>query len=83
MAQPAGRSSSRLEFVERGYDYQDSELAQARSKLREKAFAGEPKAQAEFAKIKDRQKALAARRETALAVLRREPEPIEAMRSCS
>ena len=32
----------RLEFVERGYDYQDSELAQARSKLREKAQAGDP-----------------------------------------
>ena len=53
----------RLEFVERGYDYQDSELAQARSKLREKAQAGDPRAKAEFTKIKERQKALAARRE--------------------
>ena len=69
---------ARLEFVERGYDYQDSELAQARSKLREKAQAGDPRAKAEFTKIKDRQKALAARRENALAVLRREPELIEA-----
>ena len=68
----------RLEFVERGYDYQDSELAQARSKLREKAQAGDPRAKAEFTRIKDRQKALAARRENALAVLRREPELIEA-----
>ena len=67
----------RLEFVERGYDYQDSELAQARSKLREKAQAGDPRAKAELARIKDRQKALAARRENALAVLRREPELIE------
>jgi Domain of unknown function (DUF3883) len=69
---------ARLEFVTRGFDYQESELAQARSKLREKAFAGDPKAQAEFAKTKERQKALAARRETALAILRREPELIEA-----
>jgi superfamily II DNA or RNA helicase len=69
---------ARLEFVQRGYDYQDSELAQARSKLREKAQAGDPRAKAEFTKIKDRQKALAARRENALAVLRREPELIEA-----
>ena len=69
---------ARLEFVQRGYDYQDSELAQARSKLREKAQAGDPRAKAEFTKIKDRQKALAARRESALAVLRREPELIEA-----
>ncbi len=68
----------RLEFVERGYDYQDAELAQARSKLREKAQAGDPRAKAEFERIKDRQKALAARRENALAVLRREPELIEA-----
>ena len=37
-----------------------------------------PRAKAEFTKIKDRQKALAARRENALAVLRREPELIEA-----
>ena len=69
---------ARLEFVERGFDYQDSELAQARAKLREKAQAGDPRAKAEFTKIKDRQKALAARRENALAVLRREPELIEA-----
>ncbi len=68
----------RLEFVGRGYDYQDSELAQARSKLREKAQAGDPRAKAEFTRIKDRQKALATRRENALAVLRREPELIEA-----
>jgi hypothetical protein len=68
----------RLEFVERGYDYQDSELAQARSKLRKKAQAGDPKAKGDLTKIKDRQRALAARRDDALAVLRREPEPIEA-----
>ena len=70
--------TGRLEFVERGYDYQDSELAQARSKLREKAQAGDPRTKGEFTKIKDRQKALAARRDNALAVQRLEPELIEA-----
>ena len=69
---------ARLDFVQRGYDYQDSELAQARAKLRDKAQAGDPRAKAELTKIKDRQKALAARRENALAVLRREPELIAA-----
>jgi superfamily II DNA or RNA helicase len=68
----------RLEFVSRGYEYQDAELAQARGKLREKAQAGEPRAKGELTRIKDRQKALAARRDDALAVLRREPELIGA-----
>jgi hypothetical protein len=68
----------RLEFVSRGYEYQDAELAQSRGKLREKAQAGDPKAKGELNRIKDRQKALAARRDDALTVLRREPELIEA-----
>jgi hypothetical protein len=45
---------ARLDFVQRGYDYQYSELAQARAKLREKAQAVDPRAKAEFTKIKDR-----------------------------
>ncbi len=70
--------ASRLDFVSRGFEYQDAELAQARGKLREKAQAGDPRAKGELTRIKDRQKALAARREAALAALRREPELIEA-----
>jgi superfamily II DNA or RNA helicase len=70
--------ASRLDFVSRGFEYQDAELAQARGKLREKAQAGDPRAKGELTKIKERQKALAARREAALAALRREPELIEA-----
>ena len=69
---------SRLDFVSRGFEYQDSELAQARGKLREKALAGDPSAKGELTRIKDRQKALAARRDHALAVLKREPELIGA-----
>jgi Helicase conserved C-terminal domain/Domain of unknown function (DUF3883) len=69
---------SRLHFVARGFEYQDAELAQARGRLREKAQAGDPRAKGELTKIKDRQKGLAARREAALAVLKREPELIGA-----
>lgn len=69
---------SRLEFVRRGFEYQDAELAQARGKLRDKVQAGDPRAKGELTRIKERQKALSARREAALAVLRREPELIAA-----
>jgi hypothetical protein len=68
---------SRLDFVSRGFEYQDAELAQARGKLRDKAQAGDPRAKGELTKIKDRQKALAARREGALEALKREPELID------
>ena len=66
----------RLDFLTRGYDYQDAELAAARSKLSEKARAGDARAKAELTKIKERQDSLAQRREDALAALRREPELI-------
>jgi hypothetical protein len=69
---------SRLDFVSRGFEYQDAELAQSRGKLREKAQSGDPRAKGELTRIKDRQKALSARKEDALAVLRREPELIGA-----
>jgi hypothetical protein len=66
----------RLDFVARGYDYQDAELAAARAKLTEKARAGDPKARGDVTKIKERQRSLLARKEAALAVLRHEPELI-------
>ncbi|MBX3279696.1 MAG: DUF1822 family protein, partial [Acidobacteria bacterium] len=72
----------REDFVRRGYDYQDAGLAAARTDLRKRADTGDARAKAELTKIKDRQRRLAARREEALAVLRREPElivPAEAM----
>jgi hypothetical protein len=69
---------ARLEFVSRGFEYQDAELAQARGKLREKAQGGDPRAKGEMTRIRERQKALAARSEAALSALRREPDLIEA-----
>ncbi|MBI2863484.1 MAG: DUF3883 domain-containing protein, partial [Chloroflexi bacterium] len=67
---------SHLDFVLRGYDYQDAELAAVRAKLTEKARDGDARARGEIAKIRERQRALMARREEALAALRREPELI-------
>jgi hypothetical protein len=66
----------RLEFAARGYDYQDAELAARRAKLNEKARVGDPRAKGEISRIKDQQRSLLARKEAALAVLRREPELI-------
>lgn len=68
---------SREESVARGYDYQDAELAALRVTLTEKARAGDQRAQTELTHLKERQQALAARREAALATLRREPELID------
>jgi superfamily II DNA or RNA helicase len=68
--------AERLDFVDRGYDYQDGERAQARSRLAEKARAGDARARGEVAKIRERQRSLEARRQAAQALLRREPELI-------
>jgi superfamily II DNA or RNA helicase len=66
----------REDFIRRGYDYQDAELAERRSRYSERARAGDPRAQGEITKIKNRQRSLGFRREESLRVLRREPELI-------
>jgi len=71
-----GTLPEREDFVRRGYDYQDAELAAARARLVEKARTGDPRASGELTRIKERQRVLMARREDALALLRREPELI-------
>ena len=68
---------SREAFVVRGHDYQAAEMATLRSKLGERVRAGDQRAQAELARLRERQRDLADRREEALAVLRREPELVE------
>jgi superfamily II DNA or RNA helicase/DNA-binding XRE family transcriptional regulator len=68
--------SDRLSFVRRGFDFQEVELAASRAKQSEKARAGNAAAQKEFSRIKDVQKLLTRRRDSALAVLHREPELI-------
>jgi superfamily II DNA or RNA helicase/DNA-binding XRE family transcriptional regulator len=64
----------RLDFVARGFRYQDAELAGARVRLADRARAGDGRAAAELARVKERQRALALRRQEALARLEGEPE---------
>lgn len=66
----------KLDFLRRGYDYQEAELAAARAKLRDKANAGDSHAKGEMTKIKNRQRQIASLKEEAIASLRREPELI-------
>lgn len=61
-------------FLRKGFDFQDAELARQRSQLSEHAMAGDSKARAELAKVRERQRGLLERREAQLAALRREPE---------
>jgi len=68
--------AERESFVQRGFDYQEAELAAARAKQAKKARAGNAAALKELARVKEQQRQLAQRRQQALAVLRREPELI-------
>lgn len=63
-------------FIRRGFDYQELELAAARAKHSEKARGGNRKAMEALEEVKRQQRQLAGRRDSALAVLRREPELI-------
>jgi superfamily II DNA or RNA helicase len=67
----------REQFVRQGYSFQEAELAEARRRVSPAARAGDPHARGELTRILERQMSLAARRDEALAVLRREPELIE------
>ncbi len=71
-----GSLTEREEFMRRGYDYQDAELAVARVRYAAKASEGDLRVCAELAWIKEQQRALARRREDALLLVRREPELI-------
>jgi SNF2 family DNA or RNA helicase len=64
----------RERFIQRGFDYQEAELATARLKLSEKARSGNAAAAKALADIKEQQRSIAERRRLALATLRREPE---------
>lgn len=66
----------REDFLRRGYDYQQAELAAARARYAEKARDGDARAKGEVTRLRQRQAAVEARREEALVALRREPELI-------
>ena len=70
--------ASRIEFVTRGYEYQESDLAAMRGKLNEKVRAGDLNAKKQLSRVRDRQKSLESRKREALESLRREPDLIHA-----
>jgi Domain of unknown function (DUF3883) len=76
-----GKLESTLEARERqvaqGFDFQEADLAAARTRLAEKARAGSAAAKAELARVKIRQTELYKRRDDAIAVLSREPQLFE------
>ncbi len=63
-------------FLDNGFTYQAAGLAQARARQTDKARSGDAHARGELTRIKARQKSLQARKDEALAVLRREAELI-------
>ena len=70
--------SARMEFVNRGFDFQSAELATVRSRLGEKARAGDRRAKSELSKVKERQRSLTAVRRRCLDEMQAEPDLIQA-----
>ncbi len=68
----------REQFIRRGFDFQEAELAAARVKQSEKSRSGNAAALKALKEIKEQQRSLAQRRAAALATIRREPELIAA-----
>jgi hypothetical protein len=67
---------SRIDFINRGFDYQIAELAMIRNRLAEKARTGNVRAKVEVEKVKVRQRSLQALKETKLTELKRELDMI-------
>lgn len=68
--------AEREEFLVRGYNSQDAELASQRARLTDRVRAGDAKARAAVDGIKQQQRSLAERRDAAVAALRAEPAAI-------
>jgi len=66
----------REQFIQRGFDFQEAELAAARVKQSEKAHSGNTAAVKALKDVKQQQRSLTQRRATAIATIRREPELI-------
>ena len=66
----------REQFIQRGFNFQETELAAARVKQSDKARSGNSAADKALKEIKEQQRSLAERRALAVATLRREPELI-------
>lgn len=63
----------REQFLNAGFDSHDAELAASRVRLAEKARTGNAAARRSLDRVKEQQRSLAERRETAIAELRAEP----------
>ena len=68
---------ARLEFVNRGFDFQAAELAAFRSHLSKMVRDGNRHAQGELSKVKERQRSLTDSRNRRLAELQAEPDLIQ------
>jgi hypothetical protein len=68
--------AEREDFIGRGFDSHDAELASSRVRLTERARAGNAGARAPLERVKEQQRRLAERRKAALAELHREPDRI-------
>ena len=64
-------------FVARGFDYQAADLAAARSRLNERVQAGDHRVGEELARVRERQRSLAASRERQLDDMRDQPNRIK------
>jgi superfamily II DNA or RNA helicase len=67
-----------IDFLSRGYDYHEAELAAQRSRLSEKARAGDTKAKGDLTRIRERQRLLSLQKSFAIRERQREPELITA-----
>ena len=66
----------RERFLNHGYEYQQAELAKARTRYTERVNAGDTKAKTELDRIREQQRRLREQRANSLTALRREPELI-------
>ena len=72
---------SRVQYVNRGFDFQAAELAVRRARLTDMVRGGEHQAKAELARVKERQRSLTASRIQRLAELRAETNEIRVGRA--
>ncbi|MDP2659280.1 MAG: DUF3883 domain-containing protein, partial [Dehalococcoidia bacterium] len=76
--QLAGSVAPREAFLRQSFDYQEAELLELRTSLRERAQAGDHAAIRRLEEVRRRQQELRAREDRALAILQREPKLVEA-----
>ncbi len=69
---------ARIDFIKCGFDFRAAELTAARQRLGEKARAGDGHANAELARVKERQRSLTTHRNRTLGALESEPDLIQA-----